>query len=71
MNNKTNHGDNIANQIQTEDAYGNFDAMNESDLYQILDNFQTHLIDTNGNDSLIELLSKWMEELYNNYEIDN
>jgi hypothetical protein len=65
MSERTEHGDNIADQIQQEDAYGNFDSLTYSDLWNILDQFQTHLINTNKDDPMIHILSKWMSEIEN------
>jgi len=68
---KTEHGDHIADQIQDEDAYGCFNVMNESDLYNIIDQFQTHVMDhlPERNDLLV-LLGKWMDELITAYDIE-
>jgi hypothetical protein len=68
---KTEHGNYIARQIQNEDAYGGFNIMNESDLYNIVDQFQTHIMDflPKRND-LIHIMSRWLQELENNYNIE-
>lgn len=62
----TPHGDNIANQIQTEDAYGQFNPLNITDLWAILDNFETHVLDypkIEHQAAISKLLSKWKTEL--------
>jgi hypothetical protein len=68
---KTAHGNYIARQIQNEDAYGYFNVMNESDLYNIVDQFQTHIMDyLPDRDDLISMMGRWLEELENNYDIE-
>jgi hypothetical protein len=44
-NEQTLHGDNIANDIQGADAYSVFNTLTPADLWNILDNIQTHWID--------------------------
>lgn len=64
----TPHGENIANQIQTEDAYGQFNPLNITDLWAILDNFETHVLDhpkIKHQPAMLKLLSKWKAELEN------
>lgn len=63
MSERTNHGDNIAEQIQQEDAYGIMNNLTASDLWHILDEFQTHLMDTDPESKMISMLSKWMKEI--------
>jgi hypothetical protein len=61
----TQHGENIANDIQTEDAYGDFNVLTTADVWLILDNLHTHFMD-NGSEShsnLMDMLSSWMQEL--------
>jgi hypothetical protein len=60
----TNHGDNIAEQIQNSDAYGQYDILTVADVWNILDNLHTHFLDTRGaNHPLLGMLSKCMEAL--------
>lgn len=40
----TEHGNNIANEIQSEDAYGYFNVLNPADVWLILDNLHTHIL---------------------------
>jgi hypothetical protein len=61
--NRTKHGENIADDIQTHDAYGRFDVMNAADLWNILDQFQTHLIDHDEKNPLIYKISNWLNEI--------
>ena len=56
----TEHGENIANQIQEADAYGKTGKLTLADIWEILDNIHTHFMDTNRD---TEFLSKWMREL--------
>lgn len=63
MSDRTEHGENIANQIQTEDAYGDFDTLTVADVWNIIDNIQTHLVDQDPKSPLIEMASRWMKEL--------
>lgn len=61
MSEPTRHGENIANQIQTEDAYGEGPGkMTLADVWLIVDNLHTHFMDT-GQDT--KLFEKWMCEL--------
>jgi hypothetical protein len=63
MSERTRHGDNIADQIQQEDAYGYMNNLTASDLWHILDEFQTHIMDTDSESKMINMLSKWMKEI--------
>ena len=56
----TQHGENIANQIQDEDAYGHYNELEWGDVWLIIDNLHTHFMDT-GRDTTI--LEEWMSEL--------
>lgn len=56
----TDHGENIAAQIQGEDAYGAKGVLTDADLYQILDNIHTQRCDTGQDTTMLE---RWMEEL--------
>jgi hypothetical protein len=68
---KTQHGDNIADQIQTEDAYGFYNVMNEADLYNIIDQFQSHILEESpAKQDLLIMISLWMQELEQKYEIE-
>ena len=42
---RTYHGNNIAAQIQGEDAYGDRGQLNAADVWNILDNIHTSLMD--------------------------
>jgi hypothetical protein len=57
----TRHGENIADQIQTEDAYGYAPGiMTLADVWLIIDNLHTHFMDTQQDTTIF---SKWMREL--------
>jgi len=60
MSKTTEHGENIANEIQSEDAYGCEGKLTLADVWLIIDNLHTHFMDT-GRDTSI--FSKWMNEL--------
>ncbi len=60
----TEHGDNIADQIQTEDAYGAFNPLTLADIWGILDNLHTHFLDTERDNAFLE---KWMREIEKKY----
>jgi len=60
MSKVTRHGENIANQIQGEDAYGRSGVLTLADVWLIVDNLHTHFLDT-GRDT--EFLEEWMEQL--------
>jgi hypothetical protein len=61
MSETTIHGENIANQIQGEDAYGcGPGKLTYADVWLIIDNLHTHFLDTNRD---TKLFSKWMREL--------
>lgn len=40
----TEHGENIAGEIQSEDAYGAFDQLTAADVWLILDNLHSHFV---------------------------
>ena len=63
MSKRTQHGGNIADQIQGEDAYGIMGNLTYADLYNIIDQFQTHIMDTQPDDQILYVLSSWMEKL--------
>lgn len=65
MSQPTEHGDNIANQIQTEDAYGYFNPLTEADVWNVLDNLHTHFLDSEHDNRylIMEQLENWMREL--------
>ena len=72
-NSRTEHGSAIADQIQGEDAYGYSGNLTASDLWGILDQFETHLMDTpkdiqtgeilNGRALLEFKVTIWKQEL--------
>ncbi len=57
---RTDHGDNIANEIQGEDAYGYSGKLTIADIWNIVDNLHMHFLDT-GRDN--RFLERWMNEL--------
>ena len=59
---RTRHGEAVADQIQGEDAYGHSGTMNIHDLWNILDQFQTQLMDKDENDPLVFIIGKWMNQ---------
>lgn len=60
----TRHGDNIADQIQTEDAYGYYNDLTYADLWVILDNLHTHFLDAAGScDPALKILANAMGAL--------
>lgn len=65
MSKPTAHGDNIVMQIQTEDAYGDFNTLTLADVWNIIDNLHTHFMDTKPeNDiAILTMLSGWMRQL--------
>ena len=56
---QTEHGQNIANQIQGHDAYGGSGTLTLADIWLILDNLQTHAIHT-GQEETAEMLGEFM-----------
>lgn len=61
--NRTEHGDNIADQIQTADAFGAFNVLTEADVWNILDNLHTHFLDQFGEDApVLDKLERCMKE---------
>ena len=60
---RTRHGEAVADQIQGDDAYGHSGTMNIHDLWNILDQFQTQLMDKDENDPIVDILSKWLQQL--------
>lgn len=63
MSDTTEHGENIANQIQDDDAYGKSGTLTIADVWLIVDNLQTHFIDQSPESPLVRVFSKWMREL--------
>ena len=64
MSETTQHGENIADEIQTDDAYGNFDNLTDADVWNILDNIHTHILDTRGiQDPTLRILEDAMHDL--------
>ena len=64
MSDRTNHGSNIADEIQDGDAYGAMNDLTYADVYNILDQLQTHFMDTKPNDIIVHILSEWMNKLF-------
>ena len=62
MSNPTQHGENIASQIQDEDAYGYAGNLTLADIWLIIDNLHTHFL---TNNEITKMLSNWMRELEN------
>lgn len=65
-NSRTEHGSAIADQIQDEDAYGYTGNLTASDLWNILDQFETHVMDTpelDGRALLTVTIEEWKREL--------
>lgn len=60
MSKPTEHGENIADQIQSEDAFGRSGRLTLADVWLILDNLHSHFMDTKKNTKFLE---KWMREL--------
>ena len=61
MSKPTEHGNNIAEQIQEEDVYGcRAIKMTLADVWIILDNLHSHFLSSGQDTSLFE---KWMREL--------
>lgn len=60
----TRHGENIADQIQTHDAYGRFNVLNLADVWNIVDNLHTHFLDHKGEDApILRMLEDWLCQL--------
>lgn len=62
MSNPTEHGENIAWQIQGEDACGRKGKLTLADVWLIIDNLHTHFMSTGRDTSIFE---RWMRELEN------
>lgn len=63
---RTEHGENIAGQTQGEDAYGYHGPLTAADVWNILDQLETHLMDTPrlaGRGPLEEVVTDWKREL--------
>lgn len=56
----TRHGENIVEQINEPDAYGNYNELNLADVWLIIDQLHTHFMDA-GKDT--KFLSRWLREL--------
>ena len=63
MSKTTEHGNNIADQIQTPDVYGDFDRLTMADMWNILDQFQTHIMSYEDQDPMVEIIENWKQEL--------
>ncbi len=60
MSKPTEHGENIADQIQSEDAFGRSGRLTFADVWLILDHLHSHFMDTKKNTKFLE---RWMREL--------
>ena len=62
---RTEHGENIANQINASDAYGRSGVLTYADVWSIVDNIHSNLMDGSGtlNAKLMRRMEKWMREL--------
>ena len=65
----TEHGRNIASQIQEEDAYGESDSLNYADVYIILDELHSHFVNLNDRKGH-QLMTKFMEQLETATDLD-
>ncbi len=70
MSQPTNHGNNIVQQIQTEDSYGEFNVLSLADVWNIVDNLHTHFMDNSDvkplfDDKILEMLGSWLRQLEN------
>lgn len=68
MSDTTRHGENIANEIQCEDAYGHFDNLTVADVWSIIDNLHSHFCDQNdahinGANEMLRALEGFMRKL--------
>ncbi len=60
----TQHGENIANEIQGEDSFGDSDNLTDADVWNIIDQLHTHMMDTrSGDDPIFSILEDAMQEL--------
>lgn len=66
LNERTLHGDNLAHQVQDADAYGVSNTLTAADLWNILDNIQTHFIDA-GRDEEASLVGELMAQTMAKY----
>jgi len=57
---RTDHGDNIADQVQGEDAYGYSGDLTIADIWNILDNIHSQFMATDRDN---RFLSDWMDQL--------
>ncbi len=60
MSKLTEHGDNIAGQIQDYDGFGARNDLTLADVWAIIDNLHSHFIDAGRDTSMFE---RWMREL--------
>lgn len=67
---RTRHGEGVAEQIQEEDCYGNTEVMNMADLWYILDNFHTHLLDNGALQKEMQMIEKWLNKIELQYDIE-
>ena len=59
MSKTTRHGENIASQC----AYGDQGELTIADIWNILDNLQTSVLDNEPDSPLLPMLSRWLHEL--------
>jgi hypothetical protein len=62
MSETTDHGINIADQIQCADAYGQMNDLTLADVWNILDQLFSHFIDI-GESSTMNMIGTWMDKL--------
>jgi hypothetical protein len=70
MSETTPHGENIANEILGEDAYGSSDDLTVADVWNILDNLQTSFMEQYerknikpSTDDMVHRIGVWMRQL--------
>jgi hypothetical protein len=68
----TNHGDNIRDQIIGEDAYGRRGALNEQDVYAIIDAMHTNVMDGYGDKEtpLLVTLSDFLDTMMQKFDVN-
>lgn len=69
MSETTRHGENVANEIQGVDAYGDDDNLTDADVWNILDQIESHMLSTREpGDPIFDVLKNAMDALI---EIDD
>lgn len=66
MSQPTEHGDNIAEQIQIEDCYGGTGQLTLADVWNIVDNLHSHFMEytpPDGPNVVLDMFSGWMRQL--------